>query len=176
MRSAATLERRLARLEADEAGDDGDTPRLPWFAQYGETLTDEEFEVEADWLIPTWMRHFIRGGMPGYPNHDGRGGLAEDPSIAPLWAQWHERFHFVRHEVSMGRIEPDLAHELYDFWTVRNDAVQEYLRRQLVERLLVLLPEGIRDLLTEWEPSSPEACTITPSPAYWRWRDGKSET
>jgi len=165
-----SLERRLCRLE-EESGDDGDDPRLPWFMQFAVTLADEEFDPEEDWLVPMCMRHFIRGGTPGYPNSDGRGGLAEDPSIAPLWAQWHERFHYVTHEVSMGRLEPDGAHELYNFWTVRNDAVQENLRRQLVDRLRVLLPEGIGDLLDEWKPSSPQACTTWPSAKYYAWRD-----
>src|SRR5262245_45987369 len=84
MPTLAALERRRCRLE-EETGDAGDSSRLPWFAQYAESLSDEEFEVEADWLIPMWMRHFIRGGMPGYPNHDGGGGLAEHPDIATLW-------------------------------------------------------------------------------------------
>jgi hypothetical protein len=171
MPTLTSLERRLRRLE-EESGDDGDSSRLPWFMQFAVTLTNEEFDLEDDWLIPVMMRHFMRGGMPGYPNHDGGGGLAQDPSIAPLWTQWHERFHYVCHEVSMGRLEPDGAHELYNFWTVRNDAVQENLRRQLVDRLRVLLPEGIGDLLDEWKPSSPQACKTWPSAKYFAWRDG----
>jgi len=184
MPTLTTLDRRLSALEQETDSE----RRLPWFLDYFNALaTEEEIEAEADWIIPMLLRSFILGGTPGYPKHDGSGGLAEHPEIAPLWSAWHAAYHRVaqfvfnatwkvrEHKGDMRAIAAEHPYptpgDLYDFWTRREDESQEQLRLQLVERLRRLLPAPVGLFLADWRPTGPAACTTYPSANYFRWQD-----
>ncbi|HEY7311893.1 MAG TPA: hypothetical protein VH643_21190 [Gemmataceae bacterium] len=167
MTRLSELEQRVATLEAEQP-----KARLPWFIEFAETLTEEEFEREADWIIPTVLKAWIGGGKPGYPQPVRYSELAE------LWGQWVMAEARTCHEISMGRLRANGRNSLFNFWSRRNDPAQEQLRLQLVEKLLVVLPQELHEFLTDWQPRNPTICDACPPHAlhepkslFYRWHD-----
>jgi hypothetical protein len=197
MPTLTSLERRLARLEADERGDDGDEESRDWRCRFIEWLhdnfgdEDEAAERELDWVISSFLESMICCGLQykGWHNRfstDSR--FAADPEFAGLWERWSARCDYLSHEVFMYRLTPEEgSRHCFDFWTVRHDGEQERLRQELVRRMRsILVAEGkidLHDMLPDeegkstWKPTDP--CNVgtceghhmkEPPSLVYRWK------
>jgi len=157
------LERRLRKLES--AASVETEKKRDWRIAFLHSLPEAQAELELDWVVPSLLRTLIGVNAGGYavPPLSPLSPFAADPDFAQLWTKWCERYHFLFHEWCMKRLTREQGpREAFDFWTRRADDEQERLRRELVQRMKVVLKateNPLHQAWSHWRPASPDACT-----------------